>query len=384
MATNPLLSKSARDALKTRRDPYFVALRKGVYVGYRRLAEGDGTWIARRLVQGTKAYQFKSLGTLAGHEDAYKEAVKLTDAWAGSVDQGMSHKATTVKAACEAYVTHLKAHKTKSSAADAEGRFKRLVYDQPLGSTTLEKLRTTTLRTWMHDQLDDEGDEDDLRRSKDTANRNLNTLKAALNLALRDRLVATDEGWKTVTIFPRSGKRRTGDLNSLNSLNLLNNCSTPNLRNLVRALMLTAVRPGEIATANVGDFNKDQGTMVLTGKTGTRTVTLSTAAVEFFKECAKDKLPGAPLLSDEFGNRWRKDAWKKPFRKACEAAELPDDVVMYTLRHAAISNMIAGGVDTFVVARLAGTSTTMIDKHYGHLRHDQTRAKLDQAHAANG
>lgn len=50
---------------------------------------------------------------------------------------------------------------------------------------------------------------------------------------------------------------------------------------------------------------------------------------------------------------------------------------MYTLRHVAISEMIAGGVDTFLVAKLAGTSTAMIDKHYGHLRHEQTRARLD-------
>ena len=31
--------------------------------------------------------------------------------------------------------------------------------------------------------------------------------------------------------------------------------------------------------------------------------------------------------------------------------------------------MIAGGVDSFLVAKLAATSTAMIDKHYGHLRH---------------
>ena len=31
----------------------------------------------------------------------------------------------------------------------------------------------------------------------------------------------------------------------------------------------------------------------------------------------------------------------------------------------------------FLVAKLAGTSTAMIDKHYGFLRHTQTRASLD-------
>ena len=145
----------------------------------------------------------------------------------------------------------------------------------------------------------------------------------------------------------------------------------------MRALLLTAVRPGEIASCDVGDFDQAQGTLALSGKTGSRVVTLSTAAVEFFKEQARNKLPSAPLLSDAYGNRWNKDSWKKRFRNTVRAAGLPDSVVMYTLRHVGISELIAGGVDVFLVAKLAGTSTAMIDKHYGHLRHAQTRASLD-------
>lgn len=377
MAVN-LKSKSARDSLKARREPYWHRVEAGLFVGYRKPETGTGTWIARRRNE-EGAQQYKALGTL----DTLDEAVKLTAAWGAGVDQGVSHTATTVRMACETYVTNLKTENSKASAADAEGRFRRLVYDKPIGRVALDKLRTTTLRAWMQDQLDEDGDEDDLRRSKDSANRNLNTLKAALNLALKDRLVVTDAGWKTVTPFSKAGQRRTGDLDAKGRADLLKHCQ-PHLRDLVKALLLTAVRPGEIAAADVRDLNKEQGTLVLTGKTGTRTVTLSTAAAAFFKACAKGNLPGAPLLTDEYGRRWNKDTWKKPFKEACQAAKLPGDVVMYTLRHAAISDMIAGGVDSFVVARLAGTSTTMIDKHYGHLRHDITRAKLDQAQAVNG
>jgi integrase len=376
MAAVNLKSKSARQALPVRRDPYFVALRTGVYVGFRRLAEGDGTWVARRLVPGSKTYQFKALGALPD----YEQAVEQVNAWAGAVDMGVSHKTATVSQACETYVQHLKTAKSKASATDAEGRFKRLVYDTSLGNTPLDKVRTVNVRRWLHDQLDDSGDEDDVRRSKDSANRNLNALKAALNLALRDRLVSTDAGWKTVTPFTKAGKRRTADLSVKDKAELLKQCDGQ-LRGLVQALLLTAVRPGELASANVGDFDRDRGTLRLTGKTGTRTVTLSTAAVTLFTSMTKDKLPTAPLLTDDLGNRWNKDAWKKPFREACKAAKLPDSTVMYTLRHAAISDMIAGGVDSFVVARLAGTSTTMIDKHYGHLRIEQTRAKLDAVQA---
>lgn len=371
MAVN-LKSKSAREGLNPRRNPYFHCLRVGLYVGFRRTAEGHGTWIARKLEEGSKKYVFRSLGTLPG----YDEAVKLTEAWAGAVDIGVTHKTVTVETACKAYVLDRKTQKGKASSADAEGRFKRLVYDKPLGSTPLDKLRTDRLREWMDAQLDDDGDEEDLRKSKDSANRNLNTLKAALNLALKDRLTHSDAGWKTVSPFPKAGRRRVRFLAPAERTELLSKCE-PDLAALVKSLLLTAVRPGEIATASAGDFDKGQGTLTLTGKTGPRTVTLSTAAVAFMTEQSKDKLPAAPLLTDAFGNRWNKDAWKKSFRDACRAAKLPDDVVMYTLRHVAISEMIAGGVDSFVVAKLAGTSTAMIDKHYGHLRHEQTRTRLD-------
>jgi len=371
MAVN-LKSASARAALEPRRNPYFHCLRIGVYLGYRRTEEGDGSWIARRLKDGTKSYEFRSLGTLSG----YDEAVKLTEAWAGAVDLGITHKAITVEQVCRAWVDHKRTENSKASAADVEGRFNRLVYGKPLGMMQMDKLRTTHLRAWLQAQLNEDGDEDDMRRSKNTANRNLAEVKAALNMALKDRSVVTDAGWKTVAPYRKANKRRTGDLTSDERNALLAHCDV-DLAALVRTLLLTAVRPGEIANANAGDFNKDQGTITLTGKTGTRLVTLSTTATEFLKTQTRNSLPGAPLLTDTFGNRWNKDSWKKKFRDAARAAKLPDGVVMYTLRHVAISEMIAGGVDTFLVARLAGTSTTMIDKHYGHLRHAQTRARLD-------
>ena len=166
MAIN-LRTKSAREALAPRRNPYFHCLRPGLYIGYRRLEEGDGTWIARKLQEGTKQYVFRSFGTLSGYEEAAREA----EAWSGGVDVGVTHKGTTLEAACEAYVTHQKNQKSKTSAADAEGRFKRLVYGKTIGTILLNKLRPQHLRDWMADQLDEDGDEEDVRKSKDSANR---------------------------------------------------------------------------------------------------------------------------------------------------------------------------------------------------------------------
>lgn len=51
----------------------------------------------------------------------------------------------------------------------------------------------------------------------------------------------------------------------------------------------------------------------------------------------------------------------------------------YSLRHAAISELLVGGMDMHAVAKIAGTSTDMIDKHYGHLCIERTRKQLDAA-----
>jgi integrase len=374
MATT-INSKTSRDKLAPRREPYWSRIQAGLYVGYRKPTEGEGTWIARRRNEDGKQ-QYRALGTLA----AYDDAVKAASEWANAIDAGVSSKGMTVKEACEHYVKHLGLHKGVSSKGDAEGRFRRLVYDAKIGKIDLSKLRTSEIKTWLSDQIElgesDAEDEDDLRRAKDSANRNLASLKAALNLALHDRLVATDAGWKTVAKFKDVGRRRQAFLSADQRKALINACAN-DIRQLATAMLLTGARPGELANASIQHFDREQGTLALDGKTGHRVITLSSAAIAFFTEQTKNKIGNAPILATEFGQRWNKDSWKKPFRTAVLAAKLPSTVVMYSLRHTAISEFIANGADSFIVARLAGTSTAMIDKHYGHLRHDKTRAKLD-------
>ena len=39
--------------------------------------------------------------------------------------------------------------------------------------------------------------------------------------------------------------------------------------------------------------------------------------------------------------------------------------------------MMMAGIDVFTVAKLTGTSVSMIEKNYGHLNKDAVKAKLD-------
>lgn len=372
---NLIDSKTKRAKLTPKREPYWSRLVAGGYVGFRRLAEGDGTWIARwRDDEGKQHYR------ALGHFDDYDEAAKAARAWIKANERGTSPSVTTVEAACKAYVESLKVDQRLATAKDAEGRFKRLVYGKTLGKIQLDKLKTTHITAWRGKQIEqDEGDgEEDLRKAKDSANRNLNSLKAALNHAYKNHLVASDSGWKTVSPFPDVARRRKeAFLNMEARKRLLAKCED-DLRSFATALLLTGARPGDIGRLNAADFDRKQKLLTLSGKKHHRTVAISSDAANFFAKLSLDAIGTSPMLRRADGKRWGKDDWKEPFRLAATAAGLSNEVVVYSLRHTAISEMIMGGMDTYKVAALTGTSVRMIEKYYGHLQSDRMRAELDR------
>lgn len=258
---NQIDSKTKRERLTARREPYWSAIKKGAAVGYRKLENGTGTWIARwRDDEGKQKYR------ALGEFDDYDHAADSARQWVNSCEGGTSHKATTVKEVCESYVEALKAEGRKSTASDAEGRFNRLVYEENIGKIAIDRLKTTDIQRWMNNQIDDDDDADDedIRKSKDSANRNLSTLKAALNRALNHRLVATDAGWKTVKSFPKVGARRKDAFLSMKQRKALLEASPDDLKLLIKAMLLTGARPGELANLNAADFDKRLGCITLT------------------------------------------------------------------------------------------------------------------------
>jgi integrase len=335
---------------------------------------GEGTWIARYRDPETLKQHYRAMGEFVSYDAAVKAATK----WFTSNQSGVIAKGYSVEQACREYVTHLRAHKTLKSALDAEGRFNRLVYSAAIAKIELDRLTVTVVRKWLTEQIADDDDPEVIRASQDSANRNLAALKAALNFAKKNGLVVIDSAWGNVQKFKDVGRRREHFLTIDQRRALLAACE-PDIRMFCEAILLTAARPGEIAKIQARDFDRNNGTIVLSGKTGRRTAPLSTSAIAFFTTLTSSKIGQAHLFTRPDGRPWVKEMWSPAFREAARKAGLPDDVVMYSLRHAAISEMIAGGMESFIVAKLAGTSTAMIDQHYGHLRNDRTREMLDLA-----
>lgn len=364
---NNIKSKTGRAALAPRREPYWERIAAGCHLGYR---AGADTWVAKHRDAATGARLTHALGEFS----EFDQATIAARVWFKQVSHGVTADAT-VKSACDTYVAKLEAAGRKAAAKDAAGRFKRLVNDKRFGSIKLADLRRAHVETWRDAQI--KGAED-LRAAKDSANRNLATLKAALNSAHAADLTSTDRAWRLVTKFKDVGQSRRDAFLSREQRQALLAACPIDLAALVKAALLTGFRPGELAALNVEDVVSSTGTIRVNGKTGFREVTISAQAIAHFKECAKDKLPKAILLTRADGKRWDKDSWKVAFDIVRTKAKLPPATVLYSCRHTAISEMLMAGMDSLAVAKLTGTSVAMIESSYGHLSATHLQQQLDR------
>lgn len=365
-------TKSGRDSLVVRREPYWAKLTAGRYLGFRKLEVG-GTWIARYRTEDGEQ-QYKALGELLP-AFGFDQAKALAEAWFKDLDRGVTGKAddgevATVKTACKRYVDDRRKNKSEACAHDAEKRFERTVTGKSIADLPLAKFRTRHLKEWL-DGLDTAG------LSKPSANRTLAPLKAALHLAVTDGLATADLLAEIERVPPHkaAGGRRDLYLDKDQRTALLAACSG-HLRHLVEAALLTGCRAGELTSATRAAYDHRTKTLKVTGKTGPRNVPLSPKADALFAGLAKGKLPGAYLLTKDGANRWQHSDWDELVRAAADEAKLPAGVCLYTLRHSWITAALLGGMSTLEVSKIAGTGLTMIEKHYGHLVNDVARERL--------
>ncbi|QNK00723.1 tyrosine-type recombinase/integrase [Dyella telluris] len=359
-------SKTGRAKLPPRNNPYWgPPVDRGLFVGYRSLTHG-GNWIARwRNDQGEQC--FHALGRVDDDDkDAYANAQKAAREWLKRMRAGIkSSEVATVADACREYVSHIRKEKGDATATDAEQRYNRTVYEHEIGKVALTKLTTKRIQAWR-DELG-EPNERGKTLGRASINRTLTALKAALNLAVRDRHVSTEHEieWRNVKPLDKADNRRELFLDLTQRRALLASAEGP-VRALMETAMLTGARPGEIARARCKQFDPRTGTMEFDGKTGKRKVFLTPAAVALFKSAAKHKHPEAWLF-DNYGTAWNKHVWNEQVQKAAERAALPPGVCMYVLRHSFITEAVMGGLSTSEVAKMTGTSLAMIDAHYAHL-----------------
>lgn len=364
-----------RDSLSIQREPRWQRLSQGRHIGFRRMTRGSpGNWLAR--FYDGEGYVYCPLGDFATltDEERFDAAKAAAEAWFLHLDKGGAVESGTVREACTAYCAKLRQEKTEAAARDAEGSFRRLVDSDPIAKIELAKLKPAHLTAWRQRIF--------ALGSKSYFNRNLTGLRAALNQAHLDGKVASDHAWlKALCPLDLDGKtgRRTLYLDRKERQAIIEKASDE-FRPLLLSWTLLPLRPGDVAKCRVEHFDTKHGVLnVPSGKTESRDIPLSQSAIAHFKACAKGKLPGAWLVSRADGSQWKKEAWRDSMKEAAKAAKLPRATVAYTLRHSTITDLVSSpGSDVFTVAKLSGTSISMIERHYGHLRNEQAKAALER------
>lgn len=388
---------AARDRLPARRDPYFERIEATLFVGVRKMAtDGDVHWLARMVDPASNKRVFKALGTLVQHPDGSRWGVakREAEAWYRHVLAGGAVKPHTVADVCAAYVQHLLTEtKTKrtpeakrKAAEDVERRFNQYVLDDPrFAATEVLKLTRSQIKQWRErlaarpvhrgsGHAKGASKPTDKVRSASSLNRDITPFRAALNHAHALGWLTSDVVWrKELEPIAGADKRREGayiDREQARQLIAAAEQDGSGIAPFLRALANVPLRPGAMAGLKVKDFNARQAMLhISTDKTGSRDITLPPGAAAIFADACRGKTPAAPIFARPDGSAWDKDSWKKPVRRAVEAAGLPATVVAYSLRHAGITAMANAGVPLLTIAQITGTSLRMIESNYGHLEH---------------
>jgi integrase len=369
-----LSRKRTRERLAVRREPYWQRLAEGAYLGFRR---GPDTWLARWRGRDTRQ-QYHALGEAIEYDEAKRRAEQWLAQLTGSAVRAV--KRASVSDALATYLADLTRHGRADTAKDAAQRFVAygLLPPKNAAAWTPDPLAAVELEAATQEDFLEWRDRQSRSRAARTVNRNVRAVVAALNRARKLGHVGNPESWKLTPLADDvEDESEAAVFLTAEQRRALVAAAAPAAAAFLRALELTGARPRELAAARVSDF--DGETLRLAHRKGrpprlrTRRVVLSEEGAAFFSAQTRDKLPAAPIFTEDGEQPWRRHTWSRAIRAGVAAHNaqatgkhrIPPGASAYSFRHARISELLqVHGVDPLTVAQQTGTSLSMIEKSY--------------------
>ena len=374
-------TREARLRLKRREEPYWRQIHPGLAVGYLRGVTG-GVWRVREYCGGPSPYRKGRLGKADDHADgdgrdvlSYKDAVNKAIVWSNQEhDANMPVSDLTVTQVMDDYMEWHKAHSRNWQSTEYILRQHIIL---KLGARKISGLSENTIERWHLKLAKTDSDDSEIQRKrKATANRVLSVLKAGLN---RKKAIRQYKHlWVDVEPFRDVDAPKVRFLSTVECRRLLN-ASPSDLRQIVRAALLTGCRYGELARLSVTDFNEDAGTVTIshTKSRRTRHVPLTDEGQQFFSDAVLGLEHDDLIFRRSNGDPWNKSAQIRPMKAASEAAKIKPPVSFHVLRHSYGSLLANEGVSLQVIATAMGhADTRMTEKHYAHLRPDHVAREI--------
>lgn len=361
-----LSRKRERDRLPLQRDPHYMKLGKGTYLGFRR---GPNSWTAR-LRDRNGVQHYRAFDTI-GSED-FDGAKRAAEAWFAQMGASAIRavKRATVRAALDDYLEDLRRHGRSDAALEALWRYKCTVYKDPIAPLELERATREDFEDWRERLTSG--------RQPRTVNRHVRAVVAGLNRAVKLGHVGTPTTWRLEALADDvDDEGETAVFLSPAQRKAIIREAERHAAQFLRGLELTGARPKELAAVKVSEF--DDKALRLAHRKGrppklrVRYTILGPEGITFFRQQAHGKLPNAPLFTENGERPWRRHIWARATRAAItkvnETARgqdrIPDGASAYSYRHARISELLqVCGVDPLTVAQQTGTSLAMIEKAY--------------------
>ncbi len=394
-----LSSRTSRAALPVSDQPIWEVIGKGIRLGYRRGIRGGSWLVATRKPDGSRLQEklgkaddtATADGKLVLDHDQAKAAARQRVK--GILNNKPVLARFTVNDVLDSYFeakkAEMKSHKDSKQRAALHIR-------PVLGKIAVEALTTDKIRKWRDDMANSQprkrprmfskaskvkktkaAEEKkvapplNLRKRRDSANRILTVLKAALNWAYNEGLIADDHEWRRAKPFRQTSSSRIRFLDNAEQKRLLNSCQG-SLRNLVAAALMTGARFGELARLEVRDYNfETKKLFIAESKSGkSRYIPLAVNGAAFFDQITVGRLPKDRLLTTESGLAWTKNSYQRDFVEALAHAKI-DRLTLHELRHTYASTMVRAGAPLIIVAQALGhADTRMAEKHYAHIDDD--------------
>ena len=219
--------------------------------------------------------------------------------------------------------------------------------------------------------------DEERRKRRNSANRVWGVLSAALNLAVEDGLVASDDGWRRVKPLREATAARPRHFTAQEMRRLVDAAEEP-FRSLLIAALHSGARYGELARLVVGDFDEHSDSLLIrVAKSGKfRNIILTKEACGFFARLCAGRAPHELMLT-RGGLPWGAGHQARPMERACARAGIPHGG-FHVCRHSYATAAIEAGVPLMIIAKNLGhADISMLQKHYEHIT-DKHRREMIQ------
>ncbi len=361
----PITTRASRAKLNPSPNAHFRRLTDKLHVGYRKGAKLPGLWTVRMLDADGVSKQKRIPGVADDLEPANGNDVLNFDQACEAARNifAPAPTAITVARALDDWFADKLARGMKPRAEHSTMNYV-LRTKRWFGDMLVLDLTVSDIERYRDSFLEGHA-EDRLRARRATANRDMNTLRAALNFAADRNLPDAARPWGKVKNFAKADAfgKRVVVLTLAEEQRLYDACESGEVRNLWLAAFYTGARYGELVAANVRDLASRR--LTVDGKTGRRTIVLSPKADAFFRSLVKGvNDPDRALLVDENGDRWHHDHSRGPIDRSIAKADLPEGTTFYCARHSYITRHLSRSVPVMAIAQNCGTSLEMIEATY--------------------